>query len=233
MLEIGNSRTRGSTSVGPFVFSVYVRRMRFKLIMAGEVPDDRADVFFRGIPHLVRGLRQHGVVIDFANTGDIEHHKHPDAQLVDGEPLVDIETGRAQLPDETPIAVRSLIAELEDRASSLREDVEHLHKSYEGACKLVADMHSAATGVSGGAPLLGVVEDVEAVRVERDALRDRNHDLRAQLAAARVAANDLSARVVAKTGELALAVDGATELVQPVVENVDESRAAPHDTTSP
>lgn len=41
---------------------------------------------------------------------------------------------------------------------------------YEGACKTIAAMHAAAMGTVCG-PQRGVVEDVEDLRLERDALR--------------------------------------------------------------
>ena len=53
-------------------------------------------------------------------------------------------------------------------------EIERLRADYEGACKLVADMHAAATGRPGEGPRLGVVEDVAAVAavaVEAERLR--------------------------------------------------------------
>jgi hypothetical protein len=53
---------------------------------------------------------------------------------------------------------------------TLYSEVDSLRRDYEGACKLVARMHSAATGSIEG-PRLGVVEDVAAVRTELELLR--------------------------------------------------------------
>ena len=68
-------------------------------------------------------------------------------------------------------------AQLQQENASLRAERDALHErsevwrvAYEGACKLVADMHTAAMGATVG-PALGVVEDVEALRAERDAMR--------------------------------------------------------------
>ena len=49
-----------------------------------------------------------------------------------------------------PVNVQAKLAQLED--------------DYGRACKLVADMHAAATGRPGEGPRVGVVEDVAAVR---------------------------------------------------------------------
>ena len=53
----------------------------------------------------------------------------------------------------------------------LLAEVETLRVDYGLACKLVADMHAAATGRPGEGPRLGVLEDVAAVRAEVEALR--------------------------------------------------------------
>lgn len=48
--------------------------------------------------------------------------------------------------------------------AELRHDLDEMRRSYEGACKTIADMHAAATGRSGRGPNRGVVEDVADVR---------------------------------------------------------------------
>jgi len=57
-------------------------------------------------------------------------------------------------------------------------EIERLRDDYTRACKLVADMHMAAMGGVIG-PVLGVIEDVEALRIERD-LWKSNHDAQVQ-----------------------------------------------------
>jgi len=56
--------------------------------------------------------------------------------------------------------------------AELRVEVERLQQDHGRACKLVADMHAAATGRPGEGPCLGVVEDVAAVRAEVERLRE-------------------------------------------------------------
>jgi hypothetical protein len=56
--------------------------------------------------------------------------------------------------------------------AKLRAEVERLQQDYGRACKLVADMHAAATGRPGEGPRHGVVEDVAAVRAEVERLRE-------------------------------------------------------------
>lgn len=54
-------------------------------------------------------------------------------------------------------------------SDALEMEIAHVKDSYMHACGLVADMHAAARGFSGG----GVVEDIHDLRTERDALKDR------------------------------------------------------------
>ena len=59
-----------------------------------------------------------------------------------------------------------------------RAECEALRADHGNACKLVADMHAAATGRPGEGPRLGVVEDVAAVHAECDRLQAENERLR-------------------------------------------------------
>ena len=52
---------------------------------------------------------------------------------------------------------------------ALQLELESAKEDYLNACKLVADMHAAAVGEVTG-PRLGVVEDVAAIKTERDEL---------------------------------------------------------------
>jgi hypothetical protein len=61
----------------------------------------------------------------------------------------------------------------------LHAEVEAMRADYGNACKLVVDIHAAATGRPGEGPRLGVVEDVAAVRAECDALRAQVADFHA------------------------------------------------------
>jgi hypothetical protein len=63
------------------------------------------------------------------------------------------------------------LMQLERELTAGRADFTALQRDYGLACKLVADMHGAATGRPGEGPRLGVVEDVAAVRAEVEALR--------------------------------------------------------------
>ena len=47
---------------------------------------------------------------------------------------------------------------------NVQEELARHKEDYGRACKLVADMHAAATGRPGEGPRIGVVEDVAAVR---------------------------------------------------------------------
>lgn len=62
-----------------------------------------------------------------------------------------------------PCGTQARLAQAEAERDALRAN-------YSKVCKLVADMHASATGRPGEGPRLGVIEDVTAVRVERDAL---------------------------------------------------------------
>lgn len=57
------------------------------------------------------------------------------------------------------------------------QEVERLKADYEGACKMIADMHSAAMGEVTG-PRRGVVEDVADLRAEVEKLRDVLREIR-------------------------------------------------------
>ena len=63
-------------------------------------------------------------------------------------------------------AMTAVLAHIEAHAS----EIERLNTSYTSACELVAKMHAAAIGYIGG-PIIGVVEDVAALRVEIERLR--------------------------------------------------------------
>lgn len=58
----------------------------------------------------------------------------------------------------------------EEARAAQAAEMEALRSSYEGACKLVADMHLAAMGQMVG-PVLGVVEDVAALRADAERYR--------------------------------------------------------------
>jgi hypothetical protein len=56
----------------------------------------------------------------------------------------------------------------------VERESDRMRSDYEGACKLVAEMHAAATGGKvGDGPRLGVLEDVVALRTERDEWKRR------------------------------------------------------------
>ena len=68
-----------------------------------------------------------------------------------------------------------LCAEAADEIERLTAERDALRKDYERACLLVAQMHLAATGSVTG-PAVGVVEDVAAMKVERDTWEKRARD---------------------------------------------------------
>ena len=61
---------------------------------------------------------------------------------------------------------RALTAQVAELTADLRD----MRDYYMRACKVVSDMHMAATGGVVG-PVLGVIEDVAALRAERDSLK--------------------------------------------------------------
>lgn len=62
-----------------------------------------------------------------------------------------------------------IINELGRHTDAMDAELVALRADYENACKLVADMHAAAMGGNFG-PAIGVVEDIAALRAERDSL---------------------------------------------------------------
>jgi FtsZ-binding cell division protein ZapB len=73
----------------------------------------------------------------------------------------------------------------------LQHELTEMRNSYFKACTLVAEMHAEAVGGPvGNGPKRGVVEDVEDLRNERDALKKENGELRAQLEALRQGGHD-------------------------------------------
>ena len=67
--------------------------------------------------------------------------------------------------------IRERAEKAEAERDALCAEVERLRADYGNACKAVVQAHAAATGRPGEGPFLGVIEDVAAVRAERDALR--------------------------------------------------------------
>lgn len=60
------------------------------------------------------------------------------------------------------------------RHHTVAAELAALREEYQKTCELVAQMHAAATGRSGEAPTVGVVEDVAAVAADRDRLAEAN-----------------------------------------------------------
>ncbi len=112
---------------------------------------------------------------------------------------------QAQDAGEAWAAVKA-VPELKD-ATSLAGVVQHLvrelaraKRDHDGACSTIALMHEAATGRKGDGPRLGVVEDVQFLRLQRDEARSRlhllvdvAHELKAERDAARGRAGVLHA----------------------------------------
>jgi hypothetical protein len=67
-------------------------------------------------------------------------------------------------------ALRAAIDAQQSIIDEQRADIERMRSAYYRACKLVADMHAAAMGTNVG-PVLGVIEDVAALRLEVERLR--------------------------------------------------------------
>ena len=81
----------------------------------------------------------------------------------------------SKLTDRQLQSLRNIGGESEDAAN----EIDALRADYGQACKLVADMHAAATGRHGEGPRLGVIEDVASVRAELVALRAQVEALKA------------------------------------------------------
>jgi hypothetical protein len=62
------------------------------------------------------------------------------------------------------IASEQAKREMLNRIDELQADVAEMRQNHDGACKTIAEMHAAATGVPGSAPKRGVVEDVADLR---------------------------------------------------------------------
>jgi hypothetical protein len=71
-----------------------------------------------------------------------------------------------------------IIQSYRQNEARMRDEITRLRADYEGACKLVAEMHAAAVGEVRG-PIRGVVEDVQDLRSRvaelLDALKRLNH----------------------------------------------------------
>jgi len=67
-----------------------------------------------------------------------------------------------------------------DEVDFLRFEIEQLKEDNGRACQTIAEMHAAAVGEVTG-PRRGVVEDVEDLRLERDALKQQVSELEGQL----------------------------------------------------
>lgn len=130
-----------------------------------------------------------------AHRGEPGHLPHPDGRpcIVNGEAdrrqpvpgVYSADQGAAdreelRTRDAVEAALRSHDESMEDRLARLRHvrrqrddalrELAEVRDSYQRACETVAAMHAAATGRPGDGPARGVVEDVEDVRRERDAL---------------------------------------------------------------
>ena len=67
--------------------------------------------------------------------------------------------------------MRRLLLDVQAALDTQAAEIAALKADYLRACQTIAAMHEAATGRTGEAPWLGVVEDVAALKAERDALR--------------------------------------------------------------
>ncbi len=94
-------------------------------------------------------------------------------QLADDLELFARFNGGGKMDKEAAAELRNLHAELRH----LHAENKRLQWDYGRTCKLVADMHGAATGRPGDGPIIGVVEDVAAVREELLRLRAANAEL--------------------------------------------------------
>ena len=86
-----------------------------------------------------------------------------------------------QMRDEFPqveVRLKQTKTALQSAIESLQVENERLKDEYGNACKLVAEMHTAAVGQVIG-PKRGVVEDVADIRAERDALAAKVETLEA------------------------------------------------------
>jgi hypothetical protein len=69
----------------------------------------------------------------------------------------------------------ALMREAADEIASLRVQLDQAKQDHMSACRLVADMHAAATGRPGEGPVRGVVEDVADLRHQlQDMERERD-----------------------------------------------------------
>ena len=68
--------------------------------------------------------------------------------------------------------MRRLLLDVRAALDTQAAEIAALKADYLRACQTIAAMHEAATGRTGEAPWLGVVEDVAALKAERDALRE-------------------------------------------------------------
>jgi hypothetical protein len=69
----------------------------------------------------------------------------------------------------------ALMREAADEIASLRVQLDQAKQDHMSACRLVADMHAAATGRPGEGPVRGVVEDVADLRHQlQDMTRERD-----------------------------------------------------------
>ena len=78
---------------------------------------------------------------------------------------------------DAPDAMADLVIHLRSSLETVKRERDEARRDHEGACLLVAKMHHAATGSTGG-PKRGVVEDVEDVRLRAEEAETRAEDLR-------------------------------------------------------
>ncbi|MEU2759371.1 hypothetical protein [Streptomyces sp. NPDC007094] len=91
---------------------------------------------------------------------------------------------RAQFLDAAESATARLAEQQRDHDIALataRQDAQRHRDDYLAACRTIADVHQAATGRTGLAPIRGVVEDVAAVRARAQATEQQLDAVRAAL----------------------------------------------------